>query len=431
VEKERAVTTAHTLTLDDIDLSDMEFWTEPWEIREAAFATLRAERPIAHFREPEIGVDTAIPVPPGRGYFAITKYADVVEISRHPELYCSGQSGSTIIDLPSEFLEYMGSMINMDDPRHSRLRRIVSAAFNPRRVASIEETIQRAADEIIEAVRQRGECDFVTEVAARLPLKVICDMMGVAESDYDLVFNRSNVILSMGDPEYIADGEDPLLAVLAAAGDLTQLMQSLAAYRNEHPTDDLTSDLLSANVDGESLSHSELASFFILLLVAGNETTRNAISHGLLLLTQNPDQRAQWSQSFEESAPTAVDEIVRMASPVIFMRRTVTGPTDLSGHSFSEGDKVVLFYNSANRDEEVFEDPQSFDLRRTPNPHVGFGAPGPHFCLGAHLARREMTVMFRELFDKLPDIEATGEPDRLRSNFINGIKHMQCSFSAS
>ncbi|HUY20717.1 MAG TPA: cytochrome P450 [Acidimicrobiales bacterium] len=416
--------------LDGIDLSDFDFWAEPWERREAAFAALRAERPIAFFAEPEFEIETVIPIPPGPGYYAITRHADVVEISRHPELYCSGQSSTSIIDMPPELLEFFGSMINMDDPRHARLRRIVSAAFNPRMVRSVEDTIQQVADDIIEQVRGKGACDFVTEVAARLPLKVICDMMGVSERDYDTVFTRSNVILSMGDTEYVPEGEDPVLAFMNAGTDLAELMRELAAYRLEHPTDDLTSALVNANVDGEALTDAELSSFFILLVVAGNETTRNAISHGLWALTERPDQRAVWTEDFDAVAPTAVDEIVRWASPVIFMRRTVTQPTTLSGHDFAEGDKVLLFYNSANRDEDVFEDPQRFDVRRAPNPHVGFGAPGPHFCLGAHLARREITVMFKELFRHLPDIRATAEPDRLRSNFINGIKHLPCTYSA-
>jgi len=424
------VTIHQSLRVDDIDLSNLDFWAEPWEVRDAAFRTLRAERPIAFFAEPEIDVETVIPIPPGPGYYAITRYHDVVEISRHPELFCSGKSGTTILDMPPELLEYFGSMINMDDPRHARLRRIVSAAFNPRMVRTVEDTIQQVADDIIEGVRAKGACDFVTEVASRLPLKVICDMMGVPEEHYDTVFNCSNIILSMGDTEYVPEGEDPVLAFINAGGELTALMQRLAAERVGSPTDDLTSALANANVDGESLTHDELASFFILLVVAGNETTRNAISHGLWMLTQHPDQRALWMEDFDGVAPTAVDEIVRWASPVIFMRRTVTAPTTLSGHDFAEGDKCILFYNSANRDEDVFDEPQRFDLLRSPNPHVGFGAPGPHFCLGAHLARREITVMFRELFRHLPDIHATGEPDRLRSNFINGIKHLPCAFAA-
>jgi methyl-branched lipid omega-hydroxylase len=422
------VTTRQTLSVDDIDLSDLEFWAAPWVDREAGFKTLRAKRPIAFFEEAEMP-ESAIPLPRGPGYYAITRYHDIVEMSRHPELFCSGQSGSTIVDMPQEFLEFFGSMINMDDPRHARLRRIVSAAFNPRMVSSVEETIQQVADSIIEKVRREGECDFVTQVSSRLPLKVICDMMGIPESDYDTVFHASNVILSMGDTEYIPEGEDPLLALLNAGNELNQLMEGLAAFRVDNPTDDLTSELLHANVDGESLTHQELASFFILLLVAGNETTRNAISHGLWALTEHPDQRAAWMADIEGVTPSAVDEIVRWATPVIYMRRTVTGPTTLSDHEFKEGDKVILFYNSANRDEDVFENPDRFDVRRTPNPHIGFGAPGPHFCLGAHLARREITVMYKELFKHVPDIRTTGEPDRLLSNFINGIKHLPCTFS--
>jgi methyl-branched lipid omega-hydroxylase len=421
------VTSGQTLSVDQIDLSQLEFWAAPWAEREAAFETLRRERPIAFFEEPEVP-DSAVPLPRGRGYYAISRYDDIVEISRHPELFCSGQSGTTIVDMPVEFLEFFGSMINMDDPRHARLRRIVSASFNPRMVKSVEDTIQHVADAIIDKVRAAGECDFVTEVSSRLPLKVICDMMGIAESDYDTVFHASNVILSMGDTEYIPEGEDPIAALLNAGMELAQLMESLAAYRSEHPTDDLTSELLHANVDGESLNHQELASFFILLLVAGNETTRNAISHGLWALTEHPDQRAAWTADVEGVMPTAVEEIVRWATPVIYMRRTVTAPTTLSGHDFKEGDKTILFYSSANRDEDVFDDPQAFDVQRTPNPHIGFGAPGPHFCLGAHLARREISVMYRELFRHLPDIRATAEPDRLLSNFINGIKHLPCRF---
>jgi methyl-branched lipid omega-hydroxylase len=420
------VTTHQTEFVDGIDLSDMEFWALPWARREAAFKTLREKRPIAFYEEPEV---EDLPFPRGPGYYAITRYHDVVEMSRHPELFCSGKSATSIFDMPQEFLEFFGSMINMDDPRHARLRRIVSAAFNPRMVSSVETSIQEVADAIIGKVRDQGECDFVTQVSSRLPLQVICDMMGIPESDYDGVFHASNVILSMGDPEYVHEGADPVTTLLNAGAELAGLMEGLSAFRVDNPTDDLTSALLHANVDGESLTHQELASFFILLLVAGNETTRNAISHGLWLLTEHPDQRAVWTADVEGVTPTAVDEIVRWATPVIFMRRTVTGPTTVSGHEFNEGDKCILFYNSANRDEEVFEDPDRFDVRRTPNPHIGFGAPGPHLCLGAHLARREITVMFRELFKHLPDIRASAEPDRLLSSFINGIKHLPCTFS--
>jgi cytochrome P450 len=254
-------------------------------------------------------------------------------------------------------------------------------------------------------------------------------MMGVPPSEYATVFRCSNIILSAGDHEYIPEGDDPVMAFLTAGQELVDIMNELSAYRLNNPIDDLTTALISSNIDGEALTPAELASFFVLLLTAGNETTRNSITHGLYALTQHPDQRAIWMADPAGVAATGVDEIVRWASPVIWMRRTVTEDTVLSGEELHSGDKVLLFYNSANRDEAAFDEPDRFDVLRSPNPHVGFGAAGPHFCLGAHLARREVDVMFRELFTRLPDIEAVGEPDRLRSNFINGIKHLDCRFT--
>ncbi len=415
--------------LDEIDLSDLEFWALPWEQRESAFAALRRERPIAHFEDPLL--ETSLDLPRGDGYYALMRHADVSEASRHPEIYRSGQGAVSMVDMPPEMLEFFGGMINTDNPRHTRLRRIVSQAFNPRMIRSIEATIQSVAVETIDRASALGGCDFVVDIAARLPLKVICDMMGVPESEYATVFRCSNVILSMGDPEYVPEGDDPLVAFINAGVELREMMEELGRFRLESPTDDLTSALVNANVDGEALSRAELASFFILLVVAGNETTRNAISHGLLALTEHPDQRARWVSDFEGLASTAAEEIVRWASPVIWMRRTLAEDTELSGTSLRAGDKVILVYASANRDEDVFTDPFRFDVGRSPNPHAGFGAPGPHFCLGAHLAREEIVVMFRELLRRLPDIEATGEPDRLRSAFINGIKHLNCTYTPS
>jgi cytochrome P450 len=392
---------------------------------------LRRERPLPFFAEPEFENATAVPIEHGPGYYAVTKHADIMEISRQPELFSSAKGATSIIDMPVEMLEYFGSMINLDDPRHARLRRIVSAGFTPRLLKKLEDDVQRAAADIVEGLAGRDRCDFVTDVAARLPLKIICDMMGIGPSDYDTVFRASNIILSEGDPEYVPEGSDVVLAFVTAAQELAQLMQDLAQHRTDHPTDDLTSALVHANVDGEQLTHQELASFFILLVVAGNETTRNAISHGLKLLTDHPDQRAIWAADFEGVAPSAVEEIVRLASPVMWMRRTVVTDTVLRGQQLHAGDKLLLFYWSANRDEDVFDDPFRFDVQRSPNPHVGFGGPGPHFCIGAHLARREITVMFRELFRRLPDLRASGEPERLRSSFINGIKHLPAVLESS
>ena len=407
------------LTVDEIDLSDPLFWALPEEEREGAFATLRAEAPISFHEERDYVV-----FPQGPGYYALTRHRDVLDASRQPELFCSGK-GSNIGDMPEPFLDFFGSMINMDDPRHARLRRIVSRGFTPRHLADLQDSVERRATEIVDRLLEKGSCDFVTDVAAALPLAIICDMMGIPESQYEFVFDRTNIILGAGDPEYVSDINEVVPALLTAGYELAQLVQELGAERRATPTDDLTSALVNADVEGEKLSDEELGPFFVLLVVAGNETTRNAIAHGMHLLTQNPDQKAAWQADVDGLATTAVEEIVRWATPVIHFRRTVTqdGAT-LGGEEFKEGDKVVLFYNSANRDEALYEDPFTFDIARDPNPHVGFGGPGPHFCLGAHLARREITVMFKELLTRTPDIAAVSEPDRLLSNFIHGIKHL-------
>ena len=414
-----------TLALDAIDLSSPEFWGLPLAEREGAFQLLRRS-PIQHFKE----IDYIPGLPVGEGFYAITRHADILEISRQPELFCSSRGATSLNDMPTEMLEFYGSMINMDDPRHARLRGIVSRSFTPRVMQNLMDDVQRVAVEVIERVRPMGRCDFVTEVSQPMPLKIICEMMGVPESHYGFVLAKSNVILSSGDPEYIPEGSDLIQTFIAAGAELATMMQDLGAHKRKHPGDDLTSALVTAELDGERLTDQELASFFILLLAAGNETTRTAISHGLIALCDHPDERARWAADYEGLAATAVEEIVRWATPVIFMRRTATRDAVVGGHQFHESDKTILFYNSANRDERVFPEPYRFDLRRDPNFHVGFGGPGPHFCLGAHLARREITVMFRELLQRLPDIHVTGEPDRLRSGFINGIKHLPVEFTS-
>ncbi|HYC00498.1 MAG TPA: cytochrome P450 [Candidatus Limnocylindrales bacterium] len=412
------------LGVEEIQLSDIAFWQRPLEEREGAFRTLRAERPLSFHEEPDVPM-----LGKGPGFWAVTRYRDVLEISRSPEIFSSARGGVNIIDLPPDFSEFFSSMIVMDDPRHARLRRIVSRGFTPQMLRRLEATVESAATRIIDDVVERGQCDFVADIAAALPLKIICDMMGIAESDYKFVFDRTNIILGAGDPDYVADPAAIVPALLAAGQDLSNLMQDLAKVRREKPTEDLTSALLHAEVDGERLTDAEIGSFFVLLVVAGNETTRNAISHGMKALCDHPDQRRIWAADFERIAPTAVEEIVRWASPVIHFRRTATRDTVLSGVKIAEGQKVVMWYNSANRDEDVFPEPYRFDVRRTPNEHVGFGGPGPHFCLGAHLARREITVMFRNLMQRLPDLRITEEPARLLSFFIHGIKRMPCEFT--
>jgi len=414
-------------SLEDIDLSDMAFWRRPWSEREAAFATLRTERPIAHFDEPVVE-GTAFEFPPGPGYYALTRYDDIVTASRHPEVFLSGPGAVSQLDLPSEMVEYFSGMISTDNPKHARLRRIVANAFNPRTVRAIEDAIDRVATQVVDDAVDHGTGDFVTDVAAPFPLAIIGTMMGIPASEYGTVLRCSNVILSAGDPEYVPEGTDPVVAFLDAGATLTGLMHELGAYRREHPVDDITSSLVNAEIESERLTQQELASFFVLLVTAGNETTRTAIAHALDAFTRFTDQRERLANDFEGLAATATDEIVRWASPVIWMRRTLASDFTLSGVELRAGDKVLLFYNSANRDEAVFSDPAVFDVGRTPNPHLGFGAPGPHFCLGAHLARREITVMWRRLLGQYPTIHATAPPVPLASNFVNGIKHLPFSF---
>jgi cytochrome P450 len=309
------------------------------------------------------------------------------------------------------------------------MRRIVSRGFTPRSLARLQHDVERRATGLIDAVLDKGECDFVTEIAAPLPLGIICDMMGIPETQMHFVFEQTNLILGLGDPEYVEPGTNPLVAALTAGQALAALMNELAEERRKNPGDDLTSQLLNAEVDGETLTDQELASFFILLVAAGNETTRNAISHGMKALSDHPDERRRWQADLQGVTPTAIEEIVRWASPVIHFRRTVTQDTTLGGQALREGEKIVLWYNSANRDEDVFEDPYRFDVTRTPNEHVAYGGPGAHHCMGANLARREIGVVFRELLTRLPDLEITGPPEMLRSNFIHGIKRMPCAFT--
>jgi len=413
-------------SLDAIHFDDPLFWSLPSEEREGAFALLRREQPMSFHKEFEPPPD--IPLPRGPGYWSVTRHADVLTASRRSDIFCSGK-GVQIPDLPVELNEFFGSMISMDDPRHARLRGIVSRGFTPRALGKLQHDVERRASELIDAVIDQGECDFVTKIAAPLPLGIICDMMGIPESQTQFVFDQTNIILGLGDPEYVAPGTNPIMAALTAGQALNGLVKEIAAERRKNPKDDLTSQLLNASIDGETLTDQELASFFVLLVAAGNETTRNAISHGMKALSDYPDERRTWAADFEGLAPKAVEEIVRWASPVIHFRRTCTQDTELGGQKLREGEKIVLWYNSANRDELVFEDPYRFDVTRTPNEHVGFGGPGAHHCLGANLARREITCVFRELFRRLPDLRIVGKAEMLQSNFIHGIKRMPCTFT--
>ncbi len=403
------------------------FWRRDRRVVDADLVEV-CSRPLTFYPGFEFTGDLESVETPGAWF--ITKHATVMEVSRNPQIY-SSSSGITINDFPPEFNEYFNSIIAMDDPRHARLRKLVSAGFTPRMLARLEDSVQDQARLIVDGVCEKGECDFVTEVAARLPLRIVCDLMGIPASEHDFVFDQSNVILGAADNEYVPEFGDFVTAILTAGEALSNLMDEVAESKVGVDTGDLTSVLVNAEVDGERLTRAELASFFILLVVAGNETTRNAISWGLVYLTDNPDQRRILTDDFEGVAHSAVEEIVRIASPVTYMRRTVLSDTELEGQKIEEGDMVVMNYLCANRDETVFDDPLAFNVRRNPNPHVGYGGPGPHFCLGAHLARREIKVMFQEIFERIGDIRATGEPDPLSSAFIHGIKHLPAEFTPS
>ena len=413
------------VALSEIDFSSPEFWLKDRAFREGAFKTLRDESPFQYFEE---SVIEGSPFPQGPGYRAITRHDDIWHVSRNPQLFCSGK-GSNIGDLPTEMNEFFGSMINMDDPKHFRLRNIVSRGFAPKEVARIEDQVRSRAAKLVTDLLERfpqGECDFVEEVAAALPLEIICDMMGIPESDHKQIFHWTNVILGVGDPEFGSSLDD----LMKVAIEMFSYAQALGEDRVKNPREDVTSAMMNAVVDGERLTAQEFGSFFILLVVAGNETTRNAISHGMKLLTDHPDQKALWFNNFDAHTKTAVEEIVRYATPVIHFRRTVTEDTELSGQKLLAGEKVVMWYCSGNRDERVFTDPFKFDITRTSaTPQVGFGAGGPHFCLGANLARREVSVMFDEIRRRMPNMRTTGEPAMLQSAFINGIKRMPCAWN--
>jgi cytochrome P450 len=292
----------------------------------------------------------------------------------------------------------------------------------------LEESVRIRSASVIDRMFERfpnRECDFVREVAALMPLQIICDMMGIPESDEEMIFNWTNTILGVGDPEYVGTFDD----LVRVGGEIFSYALALGEERLKNPGDDIASIMMNAVVDGERLTAQEFGSFFILLVVAGNETTRTAIGHGMRELTIHRDQRELWFNDFETHTKTAVEEIVRYATPVIHFRRTATQDTEINGQPIKEGEKVVMFYQSGNRDETVFTNPNDFDIRRSAQPaQVGFGAGGPHFCLGANLARREIAVMFDEIRRRVPTLEITSEPEYLQSSFINGIKRMNCAW---
>ena len=409
--------------LADIDFGMREFWQLDDDLRDGAFATLRRESPITFFDVPEFGGFAA-----GAGHWALTRFDDIHHANRHPEIFSSIPTSTSLNEMPAKIAEFAGSMINLDDPRHLRLRKIVNRAFTPKVVARIEDSVRDRAHRIVTdmiANHRDAQADFVARVSGLLPLQVIYDMMGIPEDDEAKVFHWTTVMLGVGDDEVSGEVDD----VIAVVTELAEYAVRLAEERRATPGDDLTTNLVLAEVDGERLTTVEIASFFILLSAAGNETTRNAISHGMVALTRYPEERDKWWSDFDGVAATAVEEIVRWASPVIFMRRNLTHDIEMRGIKMKAGDKVSMWYNSGNRDEAKFDNPWLFDVTRDPNPHIGFGAGGAHFCLGANLARREIRVLFDELHRQIPDIVAVEEPAILHSAFVHGIKRLPVAWT--
>ncbi|WP_407667671.1 cytochrome P450 [Mycolicibacterium arseniciresistens] len=379
------------------------------------FAELRRTAPVWWNEQAESIFDDG-------GYWVISRHEDIKSISRNGDLWSTNRKGA-VMRLPegvtSEQLDLTKALlINHDAPEHTRLRKIVSRLFTPRSVAALEERLAVAAREIVSAARERNSGNFVDDVAMPLPLQAIADLIGVPEADRERLFHWTNSIMNTDDPDFDSDPT-------TANAELMGYAYTMAEERRRCPADDIVTRLIEADIDGESLGDVEFAFFVILLAVAGNETTRNAMTHGMNAFFEHPDQ---WELFKRERPNTAVDEIVRWATPVHCFQRTALADVELGGVTIREGQRAGLFYSSANYDEDVFENPFRFDILRDPNPHLGFGGNGAHFCIGANLARMEIKLIFNEIADQIPDIAKLAEPQRLRSGWINGVKDLQVSY---
>jgi cholest-4-en-3-one 26-monooxygenase len=399
-----------------VQLADVDLSAETWgrEVPHEMFRLLREEAPV--WRHPEAD---------GPGYWAVTKYDDVVAISRDAETW-STELGSTFIsDFDEEGLEQVRlTLLNLDPPKHTRYRMLVNRGFTPRMIGNLHDAIRERARLIVDGVVERGECEFINDVACELPLQVICDMIGVPEADRRQIFEWSNKLVGFDDPELQSTPEDGEIA----AAEIYAYCDAIAGERRKNPRDDIMSTLVHAEVDGERLSDLELNLFFVLLAVAGNETTRNLIAHSILALIEHPDARAELVAD-PSLMPVATEEMLRWGCSIQNFRRTATTDTEIRGVPIPAGDKAVIYYLSANRDPDAFDAPDTFDIRRDPNHHVAFGGGGVHFCLGANLARLEIRVMVEEVIRRMPDMELAGPYRRMRSDFINGITSMPVSFT--
>ncbi|MFE4515876.1 cytochrome P450 [Kitasatospora sp. NPDC056783] len=396
-----------------------EFWGKPTGEREEFFARLRAaKRPaVFPYRPSRTG---AAPY----DFHALTRHAQITEVSRHPDAFGSAPSSSTLEDRsPALGTTSEGSLMHLDAPRHTALRHVVAHAFNPRGLRHQDEMIAHAVRDVTTDLLEKAPCDFVTVAASRLPLRVICSIVGIPATEQDDVTRATDTVTAIAD----TTDRTGLDSVAEAVTYFDTLMGDLTRLRRENPTDDVATTLVLATVDGKPLTDAQLGAFLRILLVGGNDTTRSALSHMLYLLTDNPDQKRLLLENLPERLPSAVEETLRHASPATWMRRNTIRDTVVDGHPFRSGDRIILYYNSANRDEEVFDRPHTFDISRHPNPHLGFGGPSPHHCLGSHLARRELNLFYRELLTRAPGIHSTSAPTHTYSGLIHGIADLRCA----
>lgn len=410
-----------TRPFSEVDVASTAFWSRPWTERETSFARLRAHEPVSWQRPADGGL---MPAEDDDGFWAVTRHADIQHVSTHPELFCSGQ-GVQLENVPEMFLEATQSFLAMDAPRHTLLRKLVSSAFTPKQIRTIDAQIRDQAVRIVDDLLEAGDCDFARQVSMRLPMWTIYEMVGLPAEQQEPVAEAADLLVSSNDDAVRGD-RDPLEVVNDATQTLIIAGLELAEARRSRPTEDLMTNLVRAEVDGATLTDEEISAFFVLLSVAGNDTTRNTISHTMLALQDFPDQRQLLRDDYEAHIPTALDEFVRWATPVSTFKRTVVSDTEIDGVSVTAGEKVVMMYPSGNRDEAAFDDPMRFDVTRRPNRHVAFGGGGPHYCLGSQLAKTQLRCIVGELLARVPDLQL-GEPDYLVSNFVHGVKSLPCT----
>ncbi|OBB17708.1 hypothetical protein A5761_09995 [Mycolicibacterium setense] len=403
------------------DLSAASFWSLTARERDEAFALLRKSDPISRQPKPETGSGL---MPTIGEYWAVVRHSDIRYVSRNPQLFCSSQ-GVLLDEVPPAMRDVDGPILGMDAPRHARLRSLITAAFTPRHVRQISDQINAQAEQIVSDAIGRREVEIVRDVSMRLPLWTISEMLGVPEEEQAVMYHAANVVTGTRDEEFVPAGTDPMMAMMGAMGAIHQLSYKMEAERRAEPRDDLMTSLVQAEVDGQALTAEEIAWFVLLLFVAGNDTTRNTISHGVKAFSDFPEQWDLLRSNPDAYLDTAVEELIRWASPVILFRRTATQDTELGGRAIREGDPVVLFYSSANRDEDVFERPWEFDITRKPNEHLGFGGGGPHFCLGALIARTQLKAIFGLFAKSVTRFEA-GELDTVVGNLIHGVRSLPC-----